>query len=367
MLHLILSSPKKLSAILIHILLTFSLFVFLVTLPVFVRANEVSVNPTNRSEALTQPNNKLHIPGRCRLVKQKRIFFLLPGQNNNALFRFSINTTTNSSTVISQEPNTNQSINILRQLETANALYTQVLGLINPLEQPRYQRAEFINVTYESAPRPFGRAYDEVIADKALGLAHCFIAMKISTQTRAPYSITPAHELFHLYQNGYMMFKQRWLTEGLARWAETLFTKGDAATDEPLPQTKSQLLQVMRQSYGAKKMWIRLFQQIDNHGEFQVPADIADKKYLSGKPVLKDNKAYGTGFIRILFEHLAEKSLALAQEKGWSLYNWTEAQQRNPDDNPVIWKAIQQAVTDVVPVDKQNTELHRFIAISLDD
>jgi len=34
---------------------------------------------------------------------------------------------------------------------------------------------------------------------------------------------TPAHELFHLYQYGYALFKQRWYLEGMAKWMETVF------------------------------------------------------------------------------------------------------------------------------------------------
>ncbi len=48
--------------------------------------------------------------------------------------------------------------------------------------------------------------------------------MKISSKVDPKHNVTPSHELFHIYQNSVMMFKQSWLTEGLARWSESLFS-----------------------------------------------------------------------------------------------------------------------------------------------
>ena len=46
-------------------------------------------------------------------------------------------------------------------------------------------------------------------------------------------NLTPAHELFHAFQNGYTLFKNAWYTEGTARWAENAFREEPPANKTP--------------------------------------------------------------------------------------------------------------------------------------
>ncbi|MFT5718635.1 MAG: hypothetical protein ACI9T7_002842 [Oleiphilaceae bacterium] len=70
------------------------------------------------------------------------------------------------------------------------------------------------------------------------------------------------HELFHLYQNGYTFFKNRWYTEGTARWSE-LVMSGHIGRGEELPKTTIQKEELFNKSYGANKFWNELIAKVD--------------------------------------------------------------------------------------------------------
>ncbi|MGR3808578.1 hypothetical protein [Pasteurella testudinis] len=255
---------------------------------------------------------------------------------------------------------------IQRQLAVADALYQQVLGLSAPLSMPRYAKAHYIQVSIQASERRFGLAYDEVTTTRQEGSAGCHINMLVSNQVYANRNGTPAHELFHLYQNSYMMFKQAWLSEGLARWSESLLATGvGVGADDPLPQNREELESVMAQSYPAAKMWIRLFRLLDDRGEFSVAEDIAKKTYTDNSVIVKDKRAYGTAFIRPLFEALAAQSAAVSRRQGWQEYGWAEREQKNPAHNRDIWLALKRAIHNYLLPEQQTVELKQFLQIEL--
>lgn len=286
-------------------------------------------------------------------------------------FKFSINTQAEAKSELSSEIqqmlSATQAADIQKQLEGADIFYQQVLKLKSPLEQPRYQLAQYINIEISFADREYGRAFDEVHTSKADQMNECFIRMALGSEVYGDNRklATPAHELFHLYQNSQMMFKNGWLLEGLARWTQSLFIEGTGEASPSLPQTRSELLKVMDTSYSASKMWTRLFQQIDDNDEFVIPESLDQLKYLSGAPVIADNKAYGTDFIDILFEELAVESLHVSKIKGWPPYGWKEKMQSDDSLNPYIWQATKRAINRAVPKEQQSEELQRFIDIVL--
>lgn len=258
----------------------------------------------------------------------------------------------------------NQLTDLRRQLIAADILYQDVLGLTPPLDKQRYQKAGYIRVIM-AAIDGYGLAYDDITAYEKIGLADCRINIKFNAPLKAANG-TPAHELFHLYFNSYSMFKNGWLTEGTARWSESLLSKGiGKKVSTSLPQTRNELKQVMASSYAASAMWTRLFQLVDEQERFTVPSAVESIHYLNGTPVVKDNKAYGTTFIKGLFEALEEQSKQAANDRGWETYNWKESDQKSADNNTYVWKAVQNAVNKAVPKAQQSEELKRFISISL--
>lgn len=257
-----------------------------------------------------------------------------------------------------------QLVDLRRQLISADTLYQEVLGLTSPLDKPRYQKAGYIRVIMATI-KGNGLAYDEVMADKALGSADCGINIKLSATLKASNS-TPAHELFHLYQNSYFMFKNGWLTEGTARWSESLIDKGmGRKISSSLPQSRDELVETMDMSYAASAMWTRLFQLVDDRKVFDMPTTVRNAYYIDGDSVIDDNKAYGISFIKVLFEALEEQSKQAANDRGWDVYNWKESDQKSADNNVYVWRAVQHAVNKAVPKAQQSEELKRFVSISL--
>jgi hypothetical protein len=199
------------------------------------------------------------------------------------------------------------------QLVAARRVYTERLGFVHPLQQPRYRGiAQVIEVDMRVVgPGKTGRAYDEVRSAHPGpdGAEAC--ALRIDLDPRwAPPNLTPAHELFHLVQNGYTMFKMPWLTEGTARWAESALGSGTVPT-APLPASAAARDALLGSSYGAAAFWGRLVATLD------------------GAPV-----------IRTVLEAMGRADKMQAQEHHWPPYAWTEAEQRSSANDAYAWGAL---------------------------
>lgn len=300
--------------------------------------------------------------GKCHpLNKSYDTVFLTDDEyKTNNEFDFVINA--KDSTAVKADISNDQLINIRRQLITAHDIYQNVLGLTSPLDTPRYQQAKMIRVILAPITHN-GLSFDEVITDN--NASQCYVAIKIKSTLKHT-NLTPAHELFHVYQNSYFMFKNNWLTEGTAQWSETLLNDGKTQkVSSRLPQTRAELEEVMTLSYNASSMWNRLFQLVDGHSAYQIPKDLQNLTYTNNEIIIKNNHAYGTNFIQPLFESLEALSHQAAQDKGLPAYNWQEAEQKSPDNNHYIWRAVQNAINNAVPKAQQSEELKRFVSISL--
>jgi hypothetical protein len=98
---------------------------------------------------------------------------------------------------------------VATQLVAGRRLFSEVMGLAAPLRQPRYAQATSIDVFMLKMAKGNGLAYDEVMnyrlgVDSAAGRCALRIDLLNSRPNQNP---TPVHELFHLYQYGYTMFK----------------------------------------------------------------------------------------------------------------------------------------------------------------
>lgn len=246
------------------------------------------------------------------------------------------------------------------QLAAADALYSQVLGLTPPLHTPRYQRAGFIMVILRADQTRGGQAYDEVVRSAAS--PDCHIRMALGGQVDAAHNLTPAHELFHLYQNAHMMFKQGWVHEGLARWSESLL-RGNVQEGPPLPANVEALERVLQESYGAAPFWQRLFYLLDPQGDISIPDALRDKRYHDGSQVVVVTEFYGSAFIPLLFSSLNEAGEALATQEQWPMYGWAEAEQRSLRHNEAILSAVHHAVSTYMPVADQPEELRAFMQL----
>lgn len=300
--------------------------------------------------------------GKCHVLNKSYDPVLLTDDQHKKTDKFEFVINAKDSTKVRGDISDDQLINIKRQLIAAHNLYQNVLGLTSPLDKPRYQQVKAIRVILAPINNN-GLSFDEVITDN--NTRKCYVAIKIKSTLKYT-NLTPAHELFHVYQNSYFMFKNKWLTEGTAQWSESLLSDGKAKkVSSRLPQTRAELEEIMALSYEASVMWNRLFQLIDEHSSYQIPSDLQNMTYTNNEFIIKNNHAYGTTFIKTLFESLQELSHQAAHDKGRSRYNWQESDQKNPANNLYIWSAIQNAVNTAVPKTHQSEELKRFVSISL--
>lgn len=300
--------------------------------------------------------------GKCHKFERPRTFLDF-NNKANSYFKFSIEEKIDKG-LSKSFINDDYLLDTYNQLYVANQIFTNVLKLSFPLNTDRYKKAKFINITLEESDKVYGIAYDEVVANKHSDISDCFVGMKISSKVDPKHNVTPSHELFHIYQNSVMMFKQSWLTEGLARWSESLFKSG-MSDETPLPQNREQLLEVFDSSYAASKFWTRLFKLVDEESEFKIPSHLNTITYTDGSPIIKDNKAYGVKFIPILFDELSVESKNVSDEKVWEQYAWKEKDQKSSDLNPYIWVAIKRAVSKTVPYGEQSQELKDCMSIEL--
>ncbi len=99
-----------------------------------------------------------------------------------------------------------------------------------------------------------------------------------------PRNLSPAHELFHQFQNGYSQFKNAWYYEGMARWSEDLFRSGAGAADA-LPASGTELEALFARSYDASRTWQALARATDPEGRVRLPPALCETRYLgSPKP-----------------------------------------------------------------------------------
>lgn len=254
-----------------------------------------------------------------------------------------------------------------RQLIAARRIFVEAIGLAHPLQQPRYRaRAQGIDV-HLLAIGPadavsHGRAYDEVrqYAHGADGpTARC--ALRIDLDTRwTPPNQTPAHELFHLFQNGYTPFKVGWFTEGTARWAESALGPG-ADTADALPATPAALNALWASSYQAGAFWNRLTRLLDPAGQMPVPDTLPAMRYADGRPVLEAPRLHGAAFMKALLEALALEGERVSRQNGWQPYDWREADQKSHQHDAALWATV----TGVVERFSMNTpELARLLDLS---
>lgn len=236
---------------------------------------------------------------------------------------------------------------IATQLAAARETYEQQLHLKSPLKSPRYNdQAEFIDVHLLSFPltsngAKHGIAYDELSSfnrAREPGRKTKVLVMDISNDLPAG-NPTPAHELFHLYQNGYTFFKNRWFTEGTARWAEGMNKKGSASMGQ-LPQSLSEVNDLFQKTYEAAPFWNQVVSRMDPAGG-------------------------GRAFIRPFLEELSRMDDVASANNGQGSAKWTEKQQMSPANDAYIWKALQDTLARPAFRQRRDADIQRLMDMRL--
>lgn len=253
---------------------------------------------------------------------------------------------------------------VATQLIATRRIYSDIIGLDPPLDMPRYARAQSIDVFLFDMKGGNGLGYDEVVnyrlAFDGSG-GRCTLRIDLSSRL-GNQNVTPAHELFHLHQYAYSMFKARWFLEGTARWAEYALRAG-TGPGQSLPQTKDAIeARLFFQTYQAELLWNRLAGITDPVGRLPLSQDLTQAEYLDGSIVIHDDALHGVGFMKALLEALDSQSAEIATRKGWNRYNWAEADQTSPEQNQEILQAVIRAFSrSIEGQSAQTPEIETFL------
>lgn len=229
---------------------------------------------------------------------------------------------------------------VMTQLQTMREALAH-LGFVHPFEQPRYRSRGVRHIHVRMvAMKANGLAFDE---PRMYPRAGCGLSINVASHLKRG-NVTPGHELFHLYQYGYTMFRRAWLLEGTARWAETILRRRPAET-AAMPQTDEELDRLFRSSYSAVKVWNGLLQESGAPAVSAFPPAVRDARYVDGRPVQPEGTVVqGPAFVRAVLETLGEADAKVGVRRSVPAYRWPESMQRDTRHDRLIWDAVERTL-----------------------
>lgn len=240
----------------------------------------------------------------------------------------------------------------MTQIIAARTLFVEALDFPDPFQSDRFRSASFLDVHFrdKGVLKSNGVAYDELQrfkrpSDPSGTLSLCF---NVATSVKPSSNLTPAHEFFHLIQNGVTYFKNSWYAEGTARWSECgLGTGGLGPVQNPgiWPDTEEQKDALFRRGYDASEyFWNALARQYDDSGGELPPSPALSRvqcmRYVDGTPVLRDTQFIGHRFIRAVLLELGKVHELAFRELGYG--GWSEANQTSSRNSPYILQAVRR-------------------------
>jgi hypothetical protein len=250
------------------------------------------------------------------------------------------------------------------QLDVANSLFSGMFQFIKPANNMRYYNKLgvidvhflFSNSKGSSGDALITYNYKKVKVRKLLSLS-ILISTKIKTG-----NLTPAHELFHAYQNGYTMFKNRWYTEGTARWVEHAFNKS-TGQQKLLPATEKKFEKLLNATYDAEYFWNRIvFLCSRNPIQYKLTPKLKQSRYISSlERVIQANEFNGYRFILSFFQQLSQIDERVSMQRGLDRYHWKESEQRSIKNNRFILIALKKTLNQTKCDD--NLEVNQFLKL----
>ncbi|HRH98649.1 MAG TPA: hypothetical protein PLB55_22085 [Prosthecobacter sp.] len=242
---------------------------------------------------------------------------------------------------------------VLTQTQAAQTLFVDVLGFPDPFSTERFRTAAYLDIHFRHKDllKANGVTYDELqhfnhSGDPKGTVSICF---NVATSVRASANLTPAHEFFHLIQNSTTYFKNRWFTEGTARWSERGLGVGDLGPARVLsawPLSQTQCAELSARTYDASEhFWNPLARRTDATGEIPDSPALAPLKamtYADGTPVLKDLRLTGWRFIRDVLRAFDHEDNVAFKELGYD--RWSEENQKSPKNDVFILRAVLRAL-----------------------
>ncbi|MCX7886186.1 MAG: hypothetical protein N3B01_02870 [Verrucomicrobiae bacterium] len=242
---------------------------------------------------------------------------------------------------------------IAKQTQAAYTLFVEALGFPGPFQTERYRGAAFLDIHLLNKSRlgSNGVTYDELQhfhrpSDPPNTRSLCF---NVATSVKAPVNLTPAHEFFHVLQNSLTYFKNRWFTEGMARWSGRALGAGGlgkiaAGNPWPVPPEKQPALFQMTYD-AAEQFWNPLAARDDPVGaipEARVPPELKTLTYSNRKKVLEDFRLTGWELMREILSELEKADDIAFRQLGYD--RWSEENQKSERNNPFILEAVSKVV-----------------------
>lgn len=247
-------------------------------------------------------------------------------------------------------------VQLADQFGRANALYSQQVGLLAPLQSSKYRAAGSIDVHLLPLTKKMGDAGDAVVNYRYRLAPAPAAALTISLSTRwQPGNLTPEHELFHSYQYAYTYFKNAWFLEGLARSVQAWFSPAQAllkaqSAQQALPASTKEMNALLKKSYDAAPFWTRLRWLCDPACPLTSTITTAQGPVCGGR------------FVKTVLEEFQIADQHAAKARGIEPLQWTEQEQRAAVNNPWMLGALSKAITRQCPVASQS-ELTEFIQV----
>lgn len=251
--------------------------------------------------------------------------------------------------------------NIAFRLQLTKLVLIDELGFKNPLKSNRYKDVKYIDIHIlndDSSSTGDGiHQFDYVSLDNKDFKS---IVMKLKTNL-SNNTLTPTHEYFHIIQNAYSMFKNRWYTEGTARWSEKVFEEGTGRRDA-LPSNIEELNILLNRTYDAKYFWRKITYECDtNNGKFPYKSWMSES--IGNYPkLLEDNRIYGYEFMRVFLENLDLQDDIVSKKRGFEEFVWKESEQKdNKNNNKYILKALNDTIINKCDINKD--EIKSFLSL----
>ena len=236
--------------------------------------------------------------------------------------------------------------NTALQLQVFHDILNQELGFMTPFESSRYRnKLQTIDIHFLKSKNR-GSSGDALVRyhyQKVKVATAQSLSIKLSSALTTG-NLTPAHELFHAYANGYTLFKNRWLTEGTARWSEYILRKG-GGPEKHLPVTYEELKDITEQTYETQYFWNKLSSVCTvSNSTFKSSQWNALEYIGSSTKVLLDDLIIGSDFIKALFVNLSLQDAQAAIDLGLPRYDWKEQQQKSKKNHPYIMRALKHTI-----------------------
>jgi hypothetical protein len=232
------------------------------------------------------------------------------------------------------------------KLVSARDYYCNQVGLVHPMESDRYySKVDYIDINLMKMPLKTGgakngMAYDGIQDFKRKndrdGLRVLAIDISNNLSSTNP---TPCHELFHLYQNGYTMYKNKWYTEGTARWAEKIMEQSLGEIGA-LPKNSDEVMALFKKSYAANTFWNAIVSKVDYENN-------------------------GKEFMKAFLEEMQKSDKEASNDRGLDPYDWKESMQKDDSNNPYIWDALVKTLEKSKFKRNWDAEIERMVEIPM--